>query len=505
MYLVTFNEFDYDLWARLSVGKIFFQIGSVLKNDIFSYTETKPVWIDHEWGSGVVFYFFADRFGDAGLLMLKIAGIFLVLFLISKIIELQSTKTNSHLNILWYFLIFLVMFNGIASTVRSQLFTFIFFTLWIYILERVRRGETRLLWIIPATSLIWANLHGGFVSGLGLLGIYGIGEFINKKPFKKYFLTLIPAILITIINPYGFKYWEYILYATTLPRTVIAEWMPTPLFGPIRDWGWFKLLLIMTLISTIFTLFRHNFRFKNLDKVKYLLILVTLCLALKHIKHHPLFAISAGSLLYYEFYGIFSTFGNCLAEKFGMIFDKALKNLVFGLNILIFTLIIIFGSMIIFIKPLQVSIPAYKYPIGSVEFIKKNNLSGNLLAPFHWGSYLAWKLYPQCLIPIDGRYEEVYPDKIDDLTANFDYVVDKNWYKFIDTYHTDILLLDKHLDSYIAILNTGFWKKIYDDKISAVFVPAHKAKKSYIIPVIGEKNINQEKYNTEIDFLRSKK
>jgi len=35
----------------------FFQTGTVLKKDIFSYLPTKDLWVDHEWGSGVVFTF----------------------------------------------------------------------------------------------------------------------------------------------------------------------------------------------------------------------------------------------------------------------------------------------------------------------------------------------------------------------------------------------------------------------------------------------------------------
>src|SRR3989339_2291474 len=69
--VLAYNSADWDLWARLAVGKIFFQTGSVLQHDIFAYTPTKDIWIDHEWGSGVIFYFLSQHLGDYGLLMLK--------------------------------------------------------------------------------------------------------------------------------------------------------------------------------------------------------------------------------------------------------------------------------------------------------------------------------------------------------------------------------------------------------------------------------------------------
>jgi hypothetical protein len=87
VYILTFvnNLPDYDLWARLAVGSIFFQTGKVLKHDIFSYLPTKDLWIDHEWGSSVVFYFFA-RYMDAwGIFFLKALIIFAIFTLILKI------------------------------------------------------------------------------------------------------------------------------------------------------------------------------------------------------------------------------------------------------------------------------------------------------------------------------------------------------------------------------------------------------------------------------------
>ncbi|EKE02707.1 MAG: hypothetical protein ACD_20C00346G0034 [uncultured bacterium] len=366
-------------------------------------------------------------------------------------------------------------------------------------LERVRRGENRLLWILPATSLIWANMHGGFVAGLGFIGLYGIGEFLNRKSYKKYFLILIPTVLITLINPYGIKYWEYIINALAMQRNTIAEWMPTALFGPFEEWQWFKVTLILSLISIIFSLIKSGFKYKNLDKVKYLLLMVSLYMAMKHVKHQPFFAIIAGSFLYYDFYGILSIIRDYIVLKVGYIADKVLKRAAIIKDIIIYSFVIIFGSLIILGTPLKINMPEYKYPMGAVEFIRQNNISGNLLAPFHWGSYLAWSLYPQCLIAIDGRYEEVYPEEIDKLTVNFDYVLDENWYEFINKYHTDILLLDKRLDSYGAILRTKFWKKIYDDKISAVFIPINDKRNSFIIP--AQRNSAEEKYNTAINFL----
>ena len=54
MSVIT-NVVDFDLWARIVVGKTFFQTGELLNFDFQSFGPTRQ-WFDHEWGSSLVFY-----------------------------------------------------------------------------------------------------------------------------------------------------------------------------------------------------------------------------------------------------------------------------------------------------------------------------------------------------------------------------------------------------------------------------------------------------------------
>jgi len=505
VYSFFFRVADWDLWARLTVGKVFFQTGRVLHHDFLSYTEKKPMWIDHEWGSGVVFYFLADHFGDIGLFVFKALSCFIVLFLISKIIEMQNPKPNAHLNILFYFIAFLSMFNGLGGTVRCQAFTFMFFTLWIYILERVRRNnENRLLWILPATSVIWANLHGGFVAGLGLIAMYGIGEFLNGKKFAKYFLTLIPATLVTLINPYGISYLYYVLDAVTMKRPTIMEWRNSFIGWPILKWYTYKVFVAISVITVAFNFIKNKFDYKNLDKVKYILLLVTLYLSIKHIKHQAFFGIVGCAFLYHDFYAIFTRMAEFLKEKFSFITDKVFEKLKMVKDVVVYTILIMIGGFVSVSNPVYINVDESHYPVKAIEFVKRNNISGNLLTVFHWGSYAAWKLYPQCLLAIDGRYEEVFPEKINILTDNFMRQADKNWYDFVKMYHTDVIITSAHSKAFLGLQTTKDWKLVYYDQTSGVFVPANKAKKHYIQPDVDQDYINKTKFDTDIDFSGKK-
>ena len=53
---INSNHADYDLWHRMAIGALFSQNGHLPDHDVFAYTPVKAVWIDHEWGTGVLFY-----------------------------------------------------------------------------------------------------------------------------------------------------------------------------------------------------------------------------------------------------------------------------------------------------------------------------------------------------------------------------------------------------------------------------------------------------------------
>jgi hypothetical protein len=79
------------------------------------------------------------------------------------------------------------------------------------------------------------------------------------------------------------------------------------------------------------------------------------------------------------------------------------------------------------------------YPTGSLKYIKRSQLSGNLLTEFGWGEYLIWNLAPEVRVALDGRYETVYQDRV--TNEYFDYMNGKE-NGFLDAYAHDFVLLN---------------------------------------------------------------
>ncbi|MGC8782407.1 MAG: hypothetical protein ACP5UQ_16215, partial [Anaerolineae bacterium] len=68
--------------------------------------------------------------------------------------------------------------------VRPQSASFLCFGVAVYILTRAREGSTRLIWLLPPLFALWVNLHGGFVFGLGLVGIYAAARIVTRNSFR---------------------------------------------------------------------------------------------------------------------------------------------------------------------------------------------------------------------------------------------------------------------------------------------------------------------------------
>ena len=491
IYFLTASQShaDWDLWARLAVGKMFFATGSVLKHDIFAYTPTKPIWIDHEWLSGVVFYYLVDKFGDLGLCLLKVVLLFSVFLSIFKLNQLKFPEQNQYRIIYYAFFLYAILF-GFLTTIQSHCFTFLFFALWMYLLELVKRENNRLIWLFPATMVLWANLHGGFLAGLGLVFLYSIGEALNRRKFAKYILILVISALATLINPYGVKYLPYLIEAVTMQRPFLTEWIPLDLFGPFSLAFGFKIFAVFTLFTLPYMLLK---KFKEINWAEILILAATFWISLQHIMHNIFFIIASAGYITGYFYQAFDFYTKQIQAVFQY---KIIRRTLKITDFVIYGLIILIGALTIHFVPLKVKVDSGRFPVKAVNFIQQNNLSGNLLVLFNWGSYALWQLYPQCLVAVDGRYDGVYPESLINEVARFHYA-GKDWDDLMTKHHADIILINTDYAVYNKLIKLEDWRVVYKDDTSAVFIPVSKNKDHWIVP--DEKfNIDNEKFKTRV-------
>lgn len=482
----TASFYDFDLWARLIAGMGPIETGHVLKTDFLSYTPTHTWW-DHEWGSGVIFYALLKYIGPYSLVILNAVLIFAIFFTVSKIIKLRTNITPY--NFMYYFFALMAVISNFNAPIRCHMFSFLFFTLFIYILELSRKGNNKPLYFIPLIIVFWNNIHGGVVSGIGLIGMYMVGEFLNRKPVKKYLLTLLASVAAMIINPWGYDYMKFLFMANTMHRPDIMEW-----WGPFSKYYMlkqipFKIFLVFNLcielvknIDEIKVQKLKNW-YLNADKVKGIILLATTYLALSHVKLLPFFVIASVCFVYEDFYK--------LIEKmdFPSWKDKIIYSMIVLLAIFTFTF-----------KEITPPVSFQAYPVKELEFVRKNNLKGNILLNFGLGSYASYKLYPHNKIFMDGRYEEVYYDEMVPLLKKFFLTNKEDWTEVLDKYPPDVMVLEKYYPVYEALKTSGVWSVIYEGQAFGVFVPANTVKENYIQPTNDKNYYKNTLFDTDINL-----
>lgn len=510
MSVIT-NVVDFDLWARIVVGKTFFQTGELLNFDFQSFGPTRQ-WFDHEWGSSLVFYQILDKFGDFGLIAFKAVMIFITLFILTRIILLrrkhfeekngiraQNPFTSAPFNIIFFILLTQAVLDIVFATVRCNAFTFLFFAIWLYALEKARlEGHYKLLWIIPATMIIWANMHGGCFVGLGLIFLYALGEFLNKKRFTPYIIVLALSLCAMFINPYGIKYVYFLFHAITLKRTAITEWQP--IFHQIHMLKFFKFkfwAFAVAIITGVFLVKKYRFLganltntvekikalYNSLDKTKALILIVMFLMSIKTLRLIPFFAFSAAVFMYDDIYKIF---------------NKKLSNPLNNAKEIFISILILFSFLYtIRTTPVQTSLSGYPYV--EAEYLKINNLKGNLFANFHFGSYLAYKLYPDIFIFMDGRYEESYDPDL--LRRMNDIYVGANWEEEFNKQHIDYVILEKAYGTlYQRLIKSGKWRLALVSREFVLLIRSDIEIKNSKIPPKEFEHYNKDKWKTNIDW-----
>src|ERR1019366_10073748 len=114
----------------------------------------------------------------------------------------------------------------------------------LYGLELIRAGRR---WPVPtviALLLVWTNVHGGFVVGLGTIAVYALCEPAGRRLLL---VTLVGALAVTLLNPYGWRFWGYLVPALLHPRADITEWGPMPFWG-LDPYVGFRVLFVVAVV-----------------------------------------------------------------------------------------------------------------------------------------------------------------------------------------------------------------------------------------------------------------
>ena len=457
---------DPDLWGHVTFGRVVWQTGAVSQSDPFSYVTAGRLWLNHEWLSEVIFYLAFAAMGPLGLILLKTATSLIVFGLLYRHLCGQGlTPLRAGLIVLVVVHFFLVS----LITARTLFFSYPLFLVVLIMVRRLSRGETSWAWTLPPLFALWANLHPGFLAGIGVLAIWSLTELATRSlsrrtgdtpnsPSARVILALLTAsALATILNPYGLDLWSFLYRTATVPRPDITEWQPLTL---MTRYGLAYAAYVAVAVWGL--LYSRRERPPALLAV----LIVMIVLPLIAIRHTPLSALGIAVLAGEH---ISDAWERACAARSGSrpvgprrIQVTATVLLLVGAGLFI-TLSVPHFSCI----RLEPAIGG-SYPARVVGLIKKSSVRGNLAIHFDWGEYAIYHLGPSVKVSVDGRRETMYPRGV--------YIENQNFMRGLGDW--DALL--KNHDTQLALVKSGSptfnlmklkpgWHLIYADPLAGLF------------------------------------
>jgi len=406
--VVAFTRTDPDLWGHVRFGLDVLRDGALQTADPYSFTSDRQ-WVNHEWAaellSGVAF----TAAGGAGLVVLKLMVIGAALLLLNRALHLDGILSGRRRD--WVGALAVVTTVQQAHHIRPQIFSLLFFALLLTCLMS-SADATRRRWLlgVPVLFAVWANFHGGWIVGGGVLVLWAMASFVAASPGDRGRISGLllavgaASLTATLVNPYGVGLWRFLWETVGFDRADIGEWQPVYAMDPSV---WIIWILTATLAALAF--------FRGRSSLQLTRVLTVSALAIGSFFVNRLlgfFALSTAMLFGAALLGAARTRTTRTEEV------PAGGARVAGL--VISSVMVIGGLLAIFVNASCIRIDSRNAPEPGALAALRNQHGGNrLLVWFDWGQYAIWHLAPSMRVSIDGRRETVYSASLQNRHLRF--------------------------------------------------------------------------------------
>jgi hypothetical protein len=477
---------DPDMWWHLRTGEYILQNG-IPAQDVFTFTVPQNAWVTHEWLSQLILWLVYLAGGLPGLILFFAALIALTYWLLYLACAGRP-----------YFAAFIVLLSAITSAIvwgaRPQIFNLLLTAVFVLIVERVKDGQwrVRMLWWLPLLTLVWANLHSGYLLGVVLLGTYAVGEMAQRwlaiptertlkgTAVSHLFAVVIVSFLAAAINPSGIELWIYpfLTLGSGPMQAYIQEWH-SPDFHQTYFWPFAAMLALGVLgwvfgkndsaVAGVLTAPRTSAVMRpataHVTITDLLLFMGTGAAGLLSARHIPLFAIVAAPILARSWLTVLP--GSRLAGGESM--QQSAKPIFAVLNWLL--LVVAVGTAVVWsvtkIGGNEAAIVA-RYPAAAVDYLEASGLDqARGYNSYNWGGYLIWRGVP---VFVDGR-ADVYGDPFL-LYYRRTFDVRPGWQEPLDEYDVDYVLMENGTPLTAVLAASPDWTEVYADDLAQIFVRA---------------------------------
>jgi len=417
-----------DLYVALAAGRDIISTGRVAGPDTWAFTTNGHVWINQNWLTGVVYYLVHTACGETGLLLLKAAILVAIVFFIAMAARQRGVDWPLAILVGGGALLACRSYIDLRPNLSSLMFAPL--ALWLlYRSGRHRRG----IWIVAAvTGLLWANFHGGFIFGLGMMGLWAACRIlvaINQdgpaEALRRHWQSLAAVasaiVLAGVASPFGLTNLSHPLLVTNSKFwRYVPEWRPIFSQRPapaLTTWEFFIVLGVL-MLSAVLWLGRSGKRKseaqatgRGLGEFAFDAILgaVVILMAFRSRRFIPLANIILAPTLAVLLHGVLrprrhivpSAVAAALILLPGLYYGARLSrhyrsdNPVYAPETFLQRMIV----------------RSFKFAPDAVKFINANHISGRVFNEWRWEGFLRWHC-PQLSLFVGGRAQQVYDQQI---------------------------------------------------------------------------------------------
>jgi hypothetical protein len=480
------GDVDTDTAWHIRTGDYIVSRIEVPKTDIFSYRKYGETWIAHEWLADVILSLLHRFTGLNGVVGFSAFVIAFTIFLLFKMLE------TYRLNILVVTAVTVLaaVTSSIHWLARPHIFSMWLTLLWYFLLESHQRSpRIRHLFLFPLLMVFWVNLHGGYLVGFVLLGIYCIGNITSYlaaiarglKPAKKLTgSTLLIALLSSVaalINPYGYRLllFPFEILGSRVAMENIVEWH-SPSFHQFGAYEFYLLLLIVTFLVSS----------KKTSVIELGVALFSIHVSLVGQRYIPIFAILMAPILAQRLddlcraalsrqspLPVVRGLQMRITESISRVqfLNRNLSGHGYPIAVGLFMIFSLHNGGRAFGKTVfDYKFEGTRYPIRAVEFVRQNSLSGNMYNSYVFGGYLIYRFFPdpRYRVFVDGRGivggEDYFSEylKVSQLTPE--------WQETLDKYKVNWIIEETNSPLTVFLSTYHEWKLVYSDNIASIFV-----------------------------------
>jgi hypothetical protein len=454
---------DGDLARHLAHGRYMLEHGGLIRADPFSFTRPGAPFVGFEYGSQLV-YALAERVGGlpavavlAGLLI-ALAYALLTRFLLQRGVDPLLAGLTVGLA---------AALGAGHWSARPHLFSFVAIVLLLGMLEGKRRTS---ILSCAALFVVWANLHGGFVYGWILIGLYlvgSLGEILwdDDRAFwgerARYYLTMLAtAVVSTLANPRGWELHRHLFEFFGQPFLMdnTAEFISPDFHEP----GGKVFLVTLLLCLGPLSLYPRRPALPRL-----LLMCAGVAFGLIAVRNIPLFGLTVLPVLALHVDevwrrlpdpgGVRGRFAATAAQTSTLPWALPIAALLCWLALA--------GGRVGSQQLIRRQFDPTVFPVAAVGKARAEHLGGRLYSDFAWGGYVVYA-WPEQKIFIDGGTdffgEDIFREyvKIRQLSPG--------WRELLD--HRDISLTLLERDAALAheLARDGRWGLWYCDSLAVI-------------------------------------